>query len=427
MAASVARNASTTTEAATPRRGPIVALLVGNVVSIVGNMLTMVALPWFVLETTGSAAQTGLVGFFTALPAFIAGVFGGTLVDRFGYKRISVVSDLVSGAAVAMIPLLYLTVGLAFWQLLALVFIGAILDIPGLTARRAMLPELTRDAGLRLEQVNSAFEGVQYLSMLVGPPLAGLLIGWMGASNVLWLDAGTFAISAACIAFGIPARVKRMEAARGSRYMDDLKSGLHFLRNERVLFALAVSVAVTNFIGSSLFALVLPVFAKESWNSATTLGLIASAFGAGSLAGAFVYGAFGHRLPRRWLWIGGYLLLTVVPLTLLLTSSIAIIMVVAALSGFTGGPLNPLLVTVRHERIPEELRGRVFGTFSAISQVAAPLGLLLTGFGIEYFSLSPTLTVMAVIYLVVGLAMFFVPAFRELDATKPMPDAGASA
>ena len=82
--------------AVSAERWPLIALLAGNVVSLIGNALVIVALPWFVLQTTGSAAQAGLVGFAQVLPAFFAGVFGGTLVDRFGYKSMAIVSDLVS-------------------------------------------------------------------------------------------------------------------------------------------------------------------------------------------------------------------------------------------------------------------------------------------------------------------------------------------
>ncbi|MDQ3547406.1 MAG: MFS transporter, partial [Chloroflexota bacterium] len=110
------------------KRVPIYTLLLASAISNVGNMLTMIALPWFVLETTGSAAMTGLVGFFVALPNFVAGIFGGTLVDRLGYKRVSIIADLVSGFGVLMVPLLYITTGIAFWQLLTFVFIGALLD-----------------------------------------------------------------------------------------------------------------------------------------------------------------------------------------------------------------------------------------------------------------------------------------------------------
>src|SRR5262245_47092166 len=156
-------------------RLPISALMAANTISLVGSALTAIALPWFVLQTTGSAAMTGLAGFFVALPGFLAGIFGGTLVDRLGYKRVSIVADLVSGIGIALIPLLFHTVGLAFWQLLALIFLGSLLGIPGTTARRALLPELAGLARVRLERVNGAFEAIQHLAFLLGPPVAGIL------------------------------------------------------------------------------------------------------------------------------------------------------------------------------------------------------------------------------------------------------------
>ena len=91
---------------------PIHAMSGAAALSQVGNMLTFVAVPWFVLQTMGSAARTGIVGAAVALAAVLASLFGGPLVDRLGFKRTSVVSDLVSGLTVAAIPLLYLTVGL---------------------------------------------------------------------------------------------------------------------------------------------------------------------------------------------------------------------------------------------------------------------------------------------------------------------------
>src|SRR5262245_56487269 len=194
-------------------RLPIFALLAANTISLAGSALTMIALPWFVLQTTGSAAMTGLAGFFVALPGFVAGIFGGTLVDRLGYKRVSIVADLVSGIAIALIPLLFITVGLAFWQLLALIFLGSLLEIPGVTARRALLPELAAMASVRLERVNGAFEAIQHLALLLGPPLAGILIVWLGASNVLWIDAATFAASAAIVTLAIPTALVRAQQA----------------------------------------------------------------------------------------------------------------------------------------------------------------------------------------------------------------------
>src|SRR3990172_12804171 len=90
---------------------PLYSLFTANAVSLVGNVFSMIAIPWFVLQTTGSAAQTGVTGFFTILPVVLAGFLGGTLIDRLGYKRTSIVADLASGVTVALIPLLHFTVG----------------------------------------------------------------------------------------------------------------------------------------------------------------------------------------------------------------------------------------------------------------------------------------------------------------------------
>src|SRR5207253_1204203 len=84
------------------------------------SQLTLIAVPWFVLQTTGSAARTGFTGFFSLLPLLIGGVFGGLIVDRLGFRRASILADLGSGLMVALVPLLYHTVGLAYWQLLVL-------------------------------------------------------------------------------------------------------------------------------------------------------------------------------------------------------------------------------------------------------------------------------------------------------------------
>lgn len=400
-------------------RTPIIALLAANVVSLVGSMLTLIALPWFVLQTTGSATKTGLTGFFVALPAFVAGVFGGTIVDRLGYKRASVIADAVSGAGVALVPLLYHTIGLAFWQLLALVFLGNLLAIPGLTARRALLPELAGLARWRLERINASFEGIQYVSLLLGPPIAGLLIAVLGANNVLWLDAASFAVSALVVGAFIPAALAGTKRAARGRYRDELMTGLRFLRNDRLLLALAVGLALTNFLGGPFFGVVLPVFAKRTYDSATALGVMVAAIGAGQIVGATIYGAIGHRLPRRALWIAACITWPFSFLILVLTTSLPLIGVVFALTSIVAGPTNPLLVTIRHERIPVGLRGRVFSTFSAISQVAQPLGLLLVGTLLDRIGLPTTVIALMLLEVALGIGMIFVPALHEMDAPAP--------
>jgi MFS family permease len=392
----------------------LLALLAASFISTLGNSLTVVALPWFVLQTTGSAGQAGLVGFAQVLPGFIAGLFGGTLVDRFGYRAMSAVSDLVSGVSIVLIPLLYHTAGLAFWQLLVLVFAGAILDIPGLTARRAMMPELAATSGVPLARANAWYEAVQYIAFLLGPPVAGLLISTVGAANVLWIDAGTFAVSALLVMLAVPS-MARAARARGGRVRDEILAGLRFIRNDRVLFWMAIILGASNFLTGPMFAVILPVFVKETSDRAADLGFLLTAGGIGALAGTLLYGWIGTRITRRALWIGTFLVSPIQLWMLAVAPPFWWLVPCAAIAGLAMGPINPFMVTIRHERSPAELRGRVFASYSAIAMAAQPLGMLVAGSAIERVGLHAALIVFSVSAQLLGFGLFFIPAFRHLD------------
>ncbi len=412
--------------AAIRRRLPVAALLAANTISLAGNAITALAIPWYVLETTGSAARVGLVGFCAALPAVLAAFFGGAVVDRLGFKRSSIASDLLSGVTVALVPLLHQTVGLPFGGLLGLVFLGALLDAPGVTARQALFPDLVGLAGMRLEGANAAYQTVQRLSQFLGPALAGILIALLGASNVLWLDAATFAVSAGLIAASVPGT--RSDPARGadapgraqagSRYLAETLAELRFLWQDRLLRTLAMAVAVTNALDAPLFTVAVPVYARDVFGSATALGLMEAGFGAGAVTGALAFAGVGHRLPRRPAFVAGFALLSL-PLWILATApSLPVAVVANALVGLVAGPINPILMTVRQERVPAAMRGRVFGTFTAIALVAMPAGILLGGLVVERAGFAATIAVIAGGYLLASGAMLLAPVLRDMDRPR---------
>lgn len=398
-----------------PARLPLVALLAANAISLVGTALTALAIPWFVLQTTGSAARTGLSGFVGLVPLVLGGLLGGTVVDRLGPKRASVMSDVASGIAIAAIPLLHGTVGLAFWQLLALQFLANLCETPGGTARMVLLPDLATSGGLALGRVNAAAEATRRLSHLLGPPLAGLLIAVLGPSNVLWLDAATFACSAAAIALAVPATA-RGRSGRGE-YLAETLEGLRFLRADRLVRALIALFAASNALLNPLFLVLLPVYAAATTGRALDLGLLIAAFGGGTLAGAALFGAVGGRAPRRALLVGA-LALTGLPLWPLAALPPArVTMGLLAAMGLALGPLGPLVLTVLGERTPGALRGRVFGAYSALVTAAIPPGVLLAGVLTEIAGVRAVLLGMAVAYLALVLAALALPVFRQLSPT----------
>jgi len=396
-------------------RLPLFALFTANAISMVGNVLTMIAIPWFVLQTTGSATQTGITGFFSLVPVVIAGLFGGALVDRLGYKRTSISADLASGITTALIPILYFTIGLQFWQLMVLVFFGALLDTPGSTARSALVPELAELAGMPIERATSLNQIVERSSRLVGAPLAGFLIVVMSTANVLWLDAISFFISAAMVAVLIKApRIKPPETAH-SKYSDELRGGLRFLRRDHLLLALTFTIMLTNGLDAAYASVVRPVYVDQVWGSAFDLGLLIAVNAAGAILGAIVYGAIGHRLPRHATFVTMFMLTGLRFWIMALYPALGVVLIFTFISSLGAGPLNPIIDAVEYERIPAHMRGRVFGVITAGAWAAMPLGTLLGGVLTEQFGVQWMLIGLGVTYLLATLSMGFIPAMRDMN------------
>lgn len=399
-------------------RTPFAALLAADAISLNGNALAQLALPWFVLETTGSVVQTGLTAFFGLLPMVMGTFFGGVVVDRLGHKRTSVVADVASMVAVALIPLLHTHGLLPFGLLLLLVFLGALLDAPGTTARAALLPDAARLARLRLERANALHEVVESGAQLTGPLLAGVLLSWLGPLSVLWLDAATFGVSATLIATAGPR--KAVAAVGGGRYLAELTAGLRFVFGDRAIRSIVVSATVLNFLLSPVLAVILPVYMKTVYDSATQLGLVVAAFGGGSVAGAAVYGVIGHRLPRRGTFAAGVAAIGAAIAVLAALPPVEVMVGAMLLGGLIAGPNGPLVATLLQERTPPPLRGRVFGATTAVGFAAAPLGVLLAGFLLTAIGTQATLAGTAAMFLGVALVLAVDPGLRGLGRLPPV-------
>jgi MFS family permease len=404
------------------RRAPLFGLLAANVISMVGNEITFIAIPWFVLQTTGSPALTGITAATAVVASVPAGLLGGVIVDRLGFKRTAFLSDVASAANVALIPLLHHTVGLPFPALLALVALGAILDMPGFTARESLLPDLVEWARIRPERANSMHAIAHRTAGLLGAPLAGLLIAFIGTSNVLWIDAASFVISAAVVAVSVPSgrRVERPVAKRavGTGYFQELAEGVRFIRRDRVILWSTVVLALGGLLAEPLYSVVLPVYAREVFGSALDLGWMFAGLAGGSIVGGLIFAAIGHRLPRRATLITGFAgraatfwVLVAIPPLWIVAGSIVV-------NATMLEPCNPLYRTMLQERVPAHLRGRVFGAIMAVSGMTRPIGMLAYGFLLSGAGLGTTLWVLATVNLIVPAAIVLVPAFHDMAAPR---------
>ncbi|WSM85250.1 MFS transporter [Actinacidiphila glaucinigra] len=407
-----------------PDPRPLRLVLAANVVSISGNSLTVLAVPWFVLQTTGSAARAGLAAFCATLPVVVSALFGGPVIDRFGRRRSSVLSDAVCAVAVVAIPLLHFAGVLRFWQLCALMAVSGLFHGPGETAREVLLPVLAERAGTPLARAAGYFDGASRGARMLGASAAGVLIAVLGAETVLLLDAVTFAVSALLIAFGVrglagaePAKNAAPVSLR--TYRAELREGYAFLIRARLLLAITLMVMVTNGLDAGWSSVLLPVHAERELGGSVQLGLLSGLFGAGALAGALLYGALGHRLPR-WPVYTLCFLLCGAPRFLVAAwvpgwGALAVTMVAG---GIAAGALNPILSTVTFEHVPDELRSRVLGTLGAGVLLTTPVGGLAAGYLVDGAGLTTALLATGGAYLLATLCPLVFPSWRRMDERR---------
>jgi predicted MFS family arabinose efflux permease len=318
---------------------------------------------------------------------------------------------------VLAIPTLYLTVGLSYRLLLVLLFARWLLATPGETAREALVPDLAGRAGFTMERVTAAYDGAYRGAKMVGAPLAGVLIVWLGPAYLLLVDGSTFLLSAALIRLGVPRSPRHGAGHEG--YLDSLREGLAFLWHDRLLRSAVAIVLVTNLLDTGLGQVLLPLYARDVTNDPRAYGMLVGAVGAvgaGAVAGTVAYGTLGARLPRRMTFALCFLVAGA-PRTLVLAThaSMELALAVTVVSGFAAGAINPLLGVVEFERIPPRLRARVLGTITAGAYAGMPFGGLLAGSLTEYSGLKVALVVFAGVYLVVSIPPFAGRAWREPD------------
>ncbi len=400
-----------------PRRGPLIALIAADGLSRFGSVMTVTAIPWFVLVTTGSVARTGLVVFASGIGVVLALLFGGAVVDRMSVRRASVTGDLVAGCIVALIPASYLTVGLPFWLLLLLVFLATLLDIPAQVARYSALPDLSDRAEVRFERANATFDAILTAAALVGPAVAGVLIAFIGASNVLWLDSATFGLSALLMGTLVRDHRSSSQDRVPGGYLAQVLDAARFVVRDPILGPLVAVLAVMNLAVGPIEPVVVPVFARDIYHSSYALGALTSAIALGGLGGNALFGLLGHRLSRRAVFGLGFLAIPVTFAVLSIRPAFPIALVMLVLVGLGLSLTNLLEYTIYFERLPKDMRARGLGITGALNWGTVPLGRIAAGFGIAAVGVATTMATFCLVFLPAPLSLLFWSRFANLNQT----------
>jgi MFS family permease len=363
------------------------------------------------------------------VPLVFSTLVAGTAVDFFGRRRVSLVSDSLSGAAVAAVPLTAIFFGrdaINLVELAVLAFLAAGFDPAGTTARQSMLPEAAARAGWSLDRTNSIYEAILNLAYILGPGVGGLMIAAVGGINTMWITAGFFGLSFLAVAvMRLEGAGKPHHATRPEGLVSGIAEGMRFVWNLRVLRTLGLIDLVVTALYLPMESVLFPKYFTDRHQPAQ-LGWALMALGVGGVAGALGYAVLSKHMRRRTAVLTATLTFGAATAGIAFLPPLPVILVLCAATGLVYGPIQPIYNYVMQTRAPQHLRGRVVGVMTGLMYAAGPLGLLVAGPLTDAAGLQVTFLVLAVPILVVGLIACGLPSLRELDrapafAEEPEP------
>ncbi|PZR53122.1 MFS transporter [Xylanimonas oleitrophica] len=404
--------------------------------SLLGNGIASVVFPLLVLARTGDVLAAGVVAGASAAAAAVVGLLAGVVVDRVNRRTVSIVSDVLSAASVAALPVVDALWGLDMTWFLVLAVVGALGDAPGMTARETLLPGLVRLSGDRpgsLDRLVGIREALAGAVLLAGPGLGGLLVAVLGVGSAVLLVTAGASVAAALLtllvqreagAVSIAPRPGGTEQARGlgtgvRQVLTDLGAAWRFVLTHRL-------VRGTTFLSASLVAVVaalqttvMPAYFTAADAPGLT-GLVLSGFSLGALLGAGLYAATAGRVARRaWFVVG--MVGMIVGFTAIGTLAAPwVVLAAAVLIGLTNGPVSAVLGVATIEATPDAMRGRVLGAQNALMMAApavstAPVAAVATTWGLPAAGLA-----LAAVVAATAVVALLVPAFRVLHAGAPV-------
>ncbi|MFH9560564.1 MFS transporter [Streptomyces globisporus] len=405
---------------------PLAGVLAAVAASVTGTRISLIALPWFVLVTTDSATLTGLVAFCEMAPYVLVKALSGPLMDRTGPRTVSWTTDLASAAAAASIPLLHTLDLLSFPVLLGLVAVIGAARGPGDLAKEVMVPEAAERAGTPLERAMGLSGVIERLASTIGPAAGGALVALLGPMTGLAVNAGCFVLGSVIVAVALPRGMGRPAVdpsapadAQEPGYWRRFGEGFTFLRGEPLLLAVIVVVGITNLLDAAMTTLMVPVWAGESGQGPAAIGLVSTAMGAAAAVGSLIAAMAAHRLPRRAVFLLGFLLAGAPRfLVLAVDAPLAVVLAVFAVSGFGAGFINPVLGAVLVERVPRRMLGRVNALGDSLAWSGIPLGGLLAGAAVTAAGLTPVLLACGAAYFLTTTLAGLRPEWRAMDRSR---------
>jgi MFS family permease len=353
--------------------------IVGQLVSLCGSWMQLVALGWLALVLSNSALKVGLVTALGALPVLLFTLYGGVIADRVNKRRALILLEsllLAEALALGFLTALHL---ISMPLVYALAFLGGLVSAFEIPIRQSFQVELVGKADLMnaIALNSSAFN----LSRVAGPAIAGALIATAGSAACFFLNAASFL---AVLVGLVMIRPNPAFAAAQRERRAGLREGVAHVFGNRWPRALVSVTALLSVFGASFIA-ILPVYARDVLHTgAGGYGAVLSAFGVGAAAGALSIAGMGHRFHREPTALLAGVVLGAALITFGLLHHLGVALGLAVVAGLAMALNSIMTNTLLQTEAPDHLRGQVMGFYSFIVVGMGPFGSLQAGWISEH-------------------------------------------
>ena len=376
------------------RPGPFRRYIIGSAISDTGTWMQVMAQGWVVSTLTNKAIVLGMVNFAAGLPTLALTMFGGAVADRYDKRKILIATQIVQIALALILGRLIMTGRIHIWHVIVLAALLGIAISFEMPAISALVPELVRrdQIAAAVAMDRSVFHG----SRLVGPSLAGLLVGWWGAAAAFFANAFSFlALIVALISLPKrPIGTKEEEEQRRS----GIKEGFRYVASERTILAMIALIALTTIFVFPVISVMLPLYVRNVLQlGPREMGWLMATSGTGAFFGSLGLLSVGRE--RRLKFMSGNVLAVAAGVfsmsrshSFALTACSMGVLAIALSMNF--GLANIIV----QEHAPSHLRGRVSAVFGLSFFGLMPIaGLIVTGFS-DLVGMRTALAVASIIY-----------------------------
>jgi MFS family permease len=390
-------------------------LQLANLLGSTANSMAFIAIPWLVLEVTGSATSTGIIMGISFLPVILMAPLAGVLIDRWGRRQVSILSDILSAVAVCLVPVFALTVGLTPALILFAALLGAVFDPAGYTARKTLIQPVSQMTGIRLERTNALHEALFAFGFAIGPALAAVGIGLIGTVSTFWVI-GAMSLSAA----GFIRLLGKIPTGSGpddlppGQWWSEAMAGFAAIGKDKAILVLTVFFVVADLVYLPSEVVILPAYFQGSDNP-LGLGLVISAMAVGGILGAYAFDPLSERYSNRQILVFALLAFTTALFGLAFFPPVSVMMVAGFIAGMCWGPVGPLMNTLVQTRFPERVQGRVFGAQMALFSAGPPLGMFFAGGLVDQWGVAVIYPALAITLWVLAATVAFLPVWKTLN------------